>query len=116
MAHYAEVIDGKVTRVLVIDNEWSQQETFDFLMAVSQHTWVQASYNSRIRGHYPALGDTYSEELDLFIAPKPYNSWLLNTSTGFYQAPIPMPNDDSRYAWDEETKSWSKVDQLTGEL
>lgn len=91
MAHYAEVIDGKVTRVLVIDNEWSQQETFDFLMAVSQHTWVQASYNSRIRGHYPAIGDTYNEELDIFVESVFPEGWVLNVQTGFYEEPPLQP-------------------------
>lgn len=91
MAHYAEVIDGTVVRVVVTDNGWSQQETFDYLMLLSHNTWVQASYNGRIRGHYPAIGDTYNEELDIFVESVFPEGWVLNVQTGFYEEPPLQP-------------------------
>jgi len=40
---------------------------------------------------------------------KPYDSWIWNTSTGKFEPPIEMPNDDWNYYWDESKQEWIKL-------
>jgi len=68
--------------------------------------WKQTSYNANFRKNLASIGYTYDAVLDAFIAPKPYPSWLLNTETCQWQAPIPYPTDGKRYYWNEDTQQW----------
>jgi len=72
MAHFAEVENGTVTRVLVVPDE-QEHRGQDFLANELGlgGTWVQTSYNARIRKNYAGIGYTYDAERDAFIAPKP---------------------------------------------
>ena len=73
MAHFAEIgNDNKVIRVLVIDNEFENdgQEYLAETIGLGG-TWVQTSYNSKIRGKYAGINDTYDKEKDEFISPEP---------------------------------------------
>jgi hypothetical protein len=79
--------------------------------------WKQTSYNTHggvhsnggipFRKNHASIGYTYDETRDAFIAPKPYNSWVLNEQTCLWEAPIAYPNDGQRYTWNEETQSWT---------
>lgn len=69
-------------------------------------TWKQTSYNGTFRKHYAGIGYTYDETLDAFIPPKPYPSWLLDTDTCNWYAPVPYPNDGNMYYWDEAAQQW----------
>ena len=71
--------------------------------------WKQTSYNKSFRKNYAGIGFTYDQNLDAFIPEKPYPSWLLNTNTFQWQAPVPYPNDGNLYIWDEATQSWVPV-------
>ncbi len=71
-------------------------------------TWKQTSYNGNIRKNYAGIGYTYDETLDAFIAPKPFNSWVLDETTAQWKAPVDMPTDDKRYSWNEETLTWTE--------
>lgn len=44
-----------------------------------------------------------------FIPLKPYPSWILNTSTYLWEAPVAMPTDNEPYEWNEETTSWDQL-------
>ena len=79
--------------------------------------WIQTSYNTHgnqhpenrpLRGNYAGIGFTYDKTNDVFYAPKPYPSWILNKSTWLWEAPIAMPTD-GLYQWDEATTSWIEV-------
>ena len=48
----------------------------------------------------PGIGYTYDSNLDAFIAPKPYNSWVLDTDNCRWEAPIEQP--EGNYAWNED--------------
>jgi hypothetical protein len=39
-------------------------------------------------------------------ARKPYPSWVGDIDTMSWQSPVPYPQDDKRYYWDEPTVSW----------
>ena len=104
MSHFAEIDENNlVIRVLVGDNSMPN-EGYDWLIDNLGGTWIQTSYNSKIRGTYAGIGMTYNQTEDIFITPQPYPSWTRNGS--FWNAPTPMPTDGKRYSWNEETLSW----------
>jgi hypothetical protein len=117
MANFAQ-LDGSyiVTEVIVVNNETINDLPFPesesvgvaFLQSLFGSTtiWKQTSYNANFRKNYAGIGYTYDPVLDAFIPPKPYPSWLLNTTTCQWQAPVPYPDDGKTYIWDEATLSW----------
>jgi len=115
MSHFAKVVDGKVTQVIVAEPEF-----FETFVDSSPGTWLQTSYNTHgnqhpegrpLRGNYAGIGYTYDAQNDVFIAPKPFNSWVLNEETWTWDAPTPMPDDGKVYEWDETSTSWKEVTQ-----
>jgi len=114
MAHFAKLKNNLVTQVIVVANQdildengqESEQKGIDFCSNLLGGTWKQTSYNGRIRKNYAGIGFTYNETLDAFIAPKPFNSWLLDETTAQWKAPVARPKDDKYYSWDEATTSW----------
>jgi hypothetical protein len=59
-----------------------------------------------LRKNYAGVGFTYDSVRDAFIAPQPFNSWVLNEDTCLWEAPTTMPTDGKFYTWDEDTTSW----------
>jgi len=111
MAHFAEIDgDNLVTRVLVVPDEQENRGN-DYLAADLGlgGTWVQTSYNARIRKNYAGIGYTFDSGRDAFIPPKPFASWVLNEETCNWDAPVARPEDDKMYTWDEATTSWVQV-------
>ena len=117
MAHFAQLNENNiVTQVIVVsnddikDSEGNESELTGIAFCKSllgpTTIWKQTSYNNSIRKNYAGIGFTYDATRDAFIAPKPYNSWILNETTCRWEAPIAYPNDGKMYAWDEETTSW----------
>ena len=104
MAHYAKVENTLVTQVIVAEAEF-----FDTFVDTSPGEWIQTSYNGNIRKNYAGIGYRYDDELDAFIPPKPYNSWILNEDTCQYEAPVAYPADDKYYTWNEDTTSWVEI-------
>jgi len=123
MAHFAKVVNGTVTQVIVAEPEF-----FDTFVDSSPGEWIQTSYNTRggvhyqpdsqepsadqskaLRKNYAGIGFTYNRELDAFIPPKPYNSWTLNETSCLWEAPTPKPDDGNLYNWNKETVSWVEV-------
>ena len=117
MAHFAQIENNIVTKVIVVDNKDTSNEEgveieqigIDFCSNLLGGTWKQTSYNGRIRKNYAGAGYTYDEGRDAFIAPKPYNSWLLDETTCQWKAPVDYPTYDKRYTWDEDTTSWKEL-------
>lgn len=113
MAHYAFLDENNmVTEVIVgIDEteliEGKDPETWygEFRGQVCKRT----SYNGNYRKNYAGVGYTYSENLDAFIPPKPYNSWILNENEGKWESPIPYPENDGFYVWNEQELSWTMI-------
>ena len=120
MAHFAELgEDNIVLRVIVVSNNELLDENgdeleskgADFCRNLLGGTWKQTSYNGNIRKNYAGIGYTYDEGRDAFIAPKPFNSWLLDEATCQWKAPVNYPTDDKRYTWNEATTSWDLVEE-----
>jgi hypothetical protein len=109
MAHFAEVKNNIVVRVLVTDNNASN-EGYDWLVENLGGTWIQTSYNGTIRKNFAGIGYSYDPERDAFIAPKPFDSWVLNESTCQWQAPTTYPTDGFTYFWNEAELAWELAD------
>ena len=56
-------------------------------------------------------GMTYHPDKDLFSSPQPYPSWTLDEQC-IWQPPVPRPEGDGSYTWNEESKSWEENDLL----
>jgi hypothetical protein len=121
MAHYAFLDENNiVTEVIVGIDETELIEGKD------PETWygefrgqrcVRTSYNNNIRKNYASIGFAYSDELDAFIAPKPFESWDLDPEVCIWVAPVDYPSDGLMYDWDEESLDWVPSQfQMQGEL
>lgn len=112
MSNFAELNENNVVvRVLVGDNN-APNEGLDWLQENLGGTWVQTSYNGNIRKNFAGIGFTYDAELDAFIGPKPFPSWILNQETCKWQAPISYPTDGLIYKWDEANAAWQLAEIL----
>jgi hypothetical protein len=109
MAHFAEVENNLVVRVLVTDNN-AQNEGYDWLVENLGGTWIQTSYNGNIRKNYAGIGFTYDSDRDAFIPPKPFDSWILDEETCGWQPPTPYPSDGFTYQWNEAELTWELAD------
>jgi hypothetical protein len=117
MAHFVKLNDNNVViDVNAVDNNVINNLSFpdsepvgvQFLTEWSggYSNWKQTSYNANFRKNYAGIDYTYDANLDAFIPPKPFPSWLLDSNTCQWQAPVPYPNDGKQYIWDEATQSW----------
>lgn len=123
MAHFAKVVDGKVSQVIVAEPEF-----FESFVDTSPGEWIQTSYNTRggvhynpetgepsddqtkaLRKNYAGIGFAYDKERDAFIPPQPFASWVLNEETCLWDAPVAYPTDGKRYQWDEATTAWVEI-------
>jgi hypothetical protein len=113
MSHFAKVTDGKVTQVIV-----AEQEFFNTFVDTSPGTWIQTSYNTHgnqhpegkpLRGNYAGIGYNYDATNDVFYAPQPYPSWILNNTTWLWEAPVAYPTDSKVYKWNELISNWEEV-------
>lgn len=112
MSHFAKIENGIVTQVIV-----AEQDFID--TGAVGHGWIQTSYNTLgnqhpqgrpLRGNYAGIGYTYDDVNDVFIAPKPFDNWVLNTSSWLWEPPIAMPVDEYFYTWNQETTAWDRGD------
>ena len=118
MAHFAELNENNVVlRVLVVPNE-EEHRGEEFLrddLSLGGR-WVQTSYNANFRKMFAGIGYTYHEDLDMFIPPKPFPSWILNLDKGEWESPIPTPNINPythALGWDEENQTWIITDNTS---
>lgn len=117
MAHFAQLDnDNTVLQVIVIHNNElydangmeSEALGVQFCQSLfgDNTIWVQTSYNTSFRKNFAGIGFYYDHTHDAFIPPKPYNSWILNEATCIWEAPIPYPQDNETYQWDEILLTW----------
>ena len=114
MSHFAKVVDGIVTQVIVAEPEF-----FETFVDSSPGEWIQTSYNTYggqhrnggtpLRKNYAGIGYSYDRTKDAFIPPKPFASWVLDDETCLWNAPTPMPTDGKHYEWDEATTAWKEL-------
>lgn len=111
MAHFAEIdANGIVKQVLVVPDQ-EEHRGQDYLAndLGLGGTWIQTSYNNRIRKQYAGIGFKYDADADVFITPQPFDSWLLDENYD-WQPPVPMPDEEGMWKWNEEELAWENVD------
>ena len=119
MAHFAQLDeDGKVLQVIVVNNSElmngeteSEEKGIAFCKSLfgSNTRWKQTSYNANFRKNYAGVGFLYDPIRNAFIAPKPFDSWILDYATCQWQPPTPMPIDEKFYSWDEPNLTWVEI-------
>jgi len=136
MASFAKIgLNSKVIEVLSVhnnvlkDSNRVEQEVngIDFLTKLTGYpVWKQTSYNTHggvhnnggtpLRKNHAGIGYTYDETRDAFIAPKPFNSWILNEDTCLWNAPVAMPTteleENQYYSWNESIVNWEVKDKI----
>ena len=124
MAHFAELDKNNiVTRVIV-----AEQDFINSGAVGESSNWVQTSYNTRggihyapnsnepdsgiaLRKNYAGIGFTYDSDRDAFYSEQPYPSWTLNEDSCLWESPVPYPDDDEMYTWDEENQGWNLIER-----
>jgi hypothetical protein len=120
MAYFAKVLNGTVTQVIIAD-----QNFFDEFTDSSPGNWIETSPNTRagviynedgvtpaadqsqaLRKNTASKGCTYNTQLDAFIPPKPFESWILNETTCMWEAPVAMPSEGGFWFWNETEQRW----------
>ncbi len=102
MSHFAKLDNNyKVIQIIV-----SEQDYITSGSVGDSFRWIQTSYNSNFRKNYAGVGYSYDRVRDAFIAPKPFESWVLNEDNCCWEAPVTRPDDDQVYVWNEETQAW----------
>jgi hypothetical protein len=114
MGHFAKVVDGKVVQVIVAEPDF-----FDTFVDSSPGDWIQTSYNTLagkhilggtpLRGNYAGVGFVYDQANDVFYAPQPFASWILDQTDWTWKAPVAIPEDGKVYTWNEPTVAWKEV-------
>ena len=102
MTHFAKIENDKVVQVIVAEQEFIDSQPGE---------WIQTSFNTRggehpegrpLRKNYAGIGYIYDREKDAFIEPQPFSSWILNEETCLWEPPVPRPEDDQLYFWNED--------------
>ena len=142
MAHFAKISEqNEVIQVVVVDNKDTTngkgvEEELVGQTFLEKHSnwpanlWIQTSYNTKagthnsgdnskaFRGTYAGIGYLWDAANNIFHAPKPYASWILDTATARWHSPIGDAPDDltdeekavnTYYAWNDANGSWDKT-------
>jgi hypothetical protein len=108
MAHYAFLDENNiVTEVITGIDETKLIEGLDtetWYGNFRGQTCKRTSYNGNIRKQYAGIGYSYDFDNDVFIAPQPYPSWLLDENFD-WQPSTPRPDEGICY-WDEDLGDW----------
>jgi hypothetical protein len=117
MAYFARLTsDDVVDQVLIMPDEIlsgsSQAEKEAAAMSYCQTLYqtsarfVLGSSDGSIRKNPAAIGSRFYPEADMFVPPAPYPSWILDEENAKWVAPVPFPNLDHYWVWDENQLGW----------
>ncbi len=124
MAHYALLDENNIVVQVItgVNENETQVDTDGTVVGGSSEAWEEfyktrpwfnaasckrTSYNNNIRKQYAGIGFTYNSTADVFVAPQPFPSWLLDENYD-WQAPTPKPTDGF-YRWNEEAQEWQEI-------
>jgi hypothetical protein len=109
MSHYAKIKNNQVTNIIVVDRDLIESGDMG-----DPSTWIEVLDDNGVRIHYVGIGFTYDSDLNKFVPPKPFDSWVFDGTT--WSAPIPIPADNKHYKWDEKTMSWIEIPSVLPEI
>jgi len=90
----AQIENNIVVQIIVGSSDWANDKIGG--------TWIDISELSI------GLGFTYKKDSNTFTAPQPYPSWTLIDNV--WKAPLPYPNDNKFYDWNEENQTWVQIE------
>ena len=124
MAHFALLDENNIVVLVTVGRDEDDGKE-DELSARTGQTYKQTSYNTcggvymtpgvgtpdpdqskAFRKNYAGIGFEYREDIDAFVPPQPFPSWVLNLDTGLWDAPVSRPEGDSLYYWNEDNQEW----------
>jgi hypothetical protein len=130
LAHFCRLDENNVvTQVIVVANEDTTDTNgveveeigvaFCKKLLGAETNWKQTSYNNNFRVRYAGIGYSYNAELNAFIPPKPFASWVLVEETADWVSPLgaaPELTEEqitsrSFYRWNEDAY---QTDNTTG--
>lgn len=125
MGHFAKVVNGRVSEVIVAEPDFINTGALG-----DPSMWKQTSYNTRggvhyqpntnvpsedqskaLRKNYAGIGYIYDSEKDAFYCESPFPSYVLDDATCFWEPPYAQPEDAGTtngdgdtigYRWDED--------------
>jgi hypothetical protein len=132
VAHFAKLDENNIVVFVTVGRDEDDGKENELTVRTGD-IYKQTSYNTRggvyynidgtvsldqsksLRKNFASVGYFYNEQLDAFIPPKPFESWILNEDTCQWNAPVPYPTDagtpenPKRYTWDETQTSWVEI-------
>jgi hypothetical protein len=120
MAHYAFLNENNIVVEVIVGNDESEEHDWEQIYGqLKGLRCKRTSYNTICGTHvtggtpfrftYAGIGYVYVDEIDAFIAPQPYPSWLMDLENKSWKPPIPEPTDGKAYDWNESTLSWVEI-------
>ena len=123
MAHFAEVDENNIVKRVIV----AEQDFINSGAVGESSNWIQTSYNTRggihyapdsnepdggiaLRKNYAGIGFTYDSDKDAFYSEQPYPSWILNEDTCQWESPVPYPDGDKDYTWNEDKQNWDLIE------
>jgi len=111
MAHFAQIDENNIVQQILVVPDDQQHRGNDYLsidLGLGGQ-WIQTSYNGNIRKMFAGLGYSYNSELDIFLPPKPFDSWVLNETLGQWDPPVERPEVEEGMVaiWNEESINWN---------
>lgn len=130
ISYFANISENNIVlNVIVIPSENSNQgQEFINEELGLQGTWIETDIYSRygikyqedgitptddppFRYTYATIGYIYDPELDAFHPPQPIEnpSWIFNREKMIWVPPIPMPETEGTWEWNEELGNWQEA-------
>jgi hypothetical protein len=123
MAHYAFIDENNIVTNVITGRE--EDEIVDgisdwetYYSEIVGQKCLRTSWNTLegehraggtpFRGNFAGVGMIYHEDIDAFVDPKPFSSWVLNEEKARWEAPVPIPEENARYSWNEDFGIWEK--------
>jgi|TARA_Y100000033_G_scaffold46461_1_gene50962 hypothetical protein len=109
MSYYIAFLDTNNVVTGIVESPDDSQEWIDVFAERHNCKCVVTAKDGSIRGKYAHVGDVYRSDVDAFMGPSPYPSWVINSSTKQWESPVgPCPDDDPDlfYDWDESKGEW----------
>jgi hypothetical protein len=114
MSHFAKIDENNIVVEVIV----AEQDFIDSGAVGDPSKWIQTSYNTihnthpenrPLRKNFAAEGFYYDKDLDAFIPPKPYDSWVFDKEKCDWHPPIPAPSSPIPHFWDENKKEWACI-------
>jgi len=122
MSHFAKLDENNLVTFVTVgrqEDDGLEEElnarTGDVYRQTSYNTYGGVHYtdgvpsadqSKALRYNYAGIGYSYDVDRDAFIPPQPYASWVLDEDTCLWVAPVPYPEDNKEYTWDEDSQNW----------